>query len=76
MTTIVYEIPPELEWAGPLVTLVQTVRDGESGTREEPTVMQAFFAADELINGAENGTRVLSARIEYGQVVDRWGGSF
>lgn len=72
---IEYEIEPEFQIFGPLVTLVQKVRDGDNGVREERKVMQAFFAVDEALFGIENGSRVLSSRIEFGPIIDRYGHS-
>lgn len=73
---IEYEISPDMQWAGPIVTLVQVIHDSDCGTRTVRTEMQAFEAADEALYGTLNGLAVRSAHIEYGPIIDRWGGSF
>ena len=53
------------------VVLVRTLTSGKV-TRE---VLPADVAVYEALHGAQNGVTVRSVRVEFGKVLDRWGGS-
>ena len=68
-----YEDDPESvdSTYGPMVTLVQTVKDGDHGKMIIERRMRAFWATLALDND-ENGKSILSAHIDWGKHSDVW----
>jgi len=57
---------------GPDVTVVVTLRNGESVTRRLPI---SIASAIVMFNGFDASENVVSARIDYGNLIDSFGGS-
>lgn len=57
---------------GPDVKLVMTLRNGDKVSRMVPAAIATMML---LFNDVENGDLFIGGHIEYGGVIDAWGGS-
>lgn len=60
---------------GPVVKVIRTIKDQDSGIRTETIELRAYFAVDEVLRGVDLGITCISAHIDFNGSVDLWGQS-